>query len=99
MPVSNSELPTRISDQVLAGRVALVAAVAQRPLRVVAIDAACRASLAPEGVDVGVQLSIERRLALGGPVIVRLGGARLALSRSLARGVFVEPLEEPRSEC
>ncbi|HEX7498188.1 MAG TPA: FeoA family protein [Candidatus Limnocylindrales bacterium] len=97
--MSNSELPTRISDQALAGRVALVAAVARRPLRVVAIDAACLASLAPEGVDVGVQLSVERRLALGGPVIVRLGGARLALSRSLARGVFVEPFEEPRSEC
>ena len=99
MPVSNSELPTRISGQAVAGRVALVAAVARRPLRVVAIEAACREALAPEGIDVGVHLSIERRLALGGPVIVRMGGARLALSRSLARGVFVEPLEEPRSEC
>ena len=97
--MSNSELPTRISDQAVAGRVALVAAVARRPLRVVAIEAACREALAPEGIDVGVQLSIERRLALGGPVIVRMGGARLALSRSIARGVFVEPLEEPRSEC
>jgi Fe2+ transport system protein FeoA len=76
-----------------------VDALVGRPLRVVAVDQACRASLAPEGVDVGVEISVERRLALGGPLIVRLGRTRLAIARSLARGVFVQSIEEPKPRC
>ena len=53
--------------------------------------------LAPEGIDVGVELCVERRLALGGPLIVRLGRARLAMARSVAAGVTVEPAVESGS--
>jgi FeoA domain. len=76
-----------------------VDAIVQLPMRVVAVDEAGRASLASEGLDVGVEVSIERRLALGGPLIVRLGRARLAIARSVASGVFVEPAEVPRPGC
>jgi Fe2+ transport system protein FeoA len=71
----------------------------RRALLVVAIDPAIRASLSPEGLDVGVEVIVERRLALGGPLIVRLGRARLAIARSLAAGVVVEPIGEARPQC
>ncbi len=77
----------------------LVDAAVGRPLLVTAIDPACRASLTPEGIDLGVEITIERRLALGGPFILRLGRARLAIARSIARGIFVEPAGEPRPQC
>jgi Fe2+ transport system protein FeoA len=76
-----------------------VDAVARRPLRVVAVETACRASLAPEGIDVGVGVSVERRLALGGPLIVRVGRARVAVARSVAAGVVVVPADETQSPC
>ncbi len=34
---------------------------------------------------------VERRLALGGPLIVRLGRTRLAVARRVAADVLVEP--------
>ncbi len=71
----------------------------ERPLRVVAIDSACRAFLSPEGIDVGVEVSVERRLALGGPLIVQLGRTRLAIARSLAAGVLVDPVEVAKPGC
>ncbi len=71
----------------------------ERQLRVVAIESACRVSLSPEGIDVGVEVSVERRLALGGPLIVRLGRTRLAIARSLAAGVVVEPAAVARLGC
>lgn len=88
-----------MDQTVVSGRDALVAAAAGRLLIVVAVDEACWASLSPEGIDVGVEISVERRLALGGPVIVRLGRTRLAIARSLAAGVFVKPAEEARPQC
>jgi Fe2+ transport system protein FeoA len=92
--VSNSELVTRVSivEPTAAGTRLVDAAVAQH-FRVIALDPAGVASLTPEGIDIGVELVIERRLALGGPLIVRLGHARLAIARSVAAGVVVEPIE------
>lgn len=55
------------------------------------VEAASAASLLSEGVGPGVELELERKLALGGPVVVRLGRARLALARSLAAEIVVEP--------
>ena len=101
MPVDNSESATRVSSDrgVVPERGLLSDAVVRRPLRVVGVDPACRASLVPEGIGVGVEISVERRLALGGPLIVRLDRARLAIARSVAAGVVVEPSEEPRPQC
>jgi len=39
----------------------------------------------------GTWLKVERRVGMGGPIIVRLGRARLAISRATAAGVEVEP--------
>lgn len=93
--MSNSELPARVSRARVAGTMQLVDAAVGQPLRVTSLDPAHRASLAPEGIDVGVELSVERCLALGGPLIVRLGRARLAIARSIAAGLIVEPIDEP----
>jgi Fe2+ transport system protein FeoA len=71
----------------------------RRPLRVVDIDPSCRESLAPEGIDVGVELNVERRLPLGGPLILRVGRARLAIARNIAAGVVVVPEEGPQAPC
>jgi Fe2+ transport system protein FeoA len=100
VPVSNSESATRVSTAgpVASGSRLVDAAVAQ-PLRVTNLDPECRASLTPEGFDVGVEMTVERRLALGGPLIVRLGRARIAIARSVAARVIVEPAEAPRPGC
>ncbi len=100
VPVSNSESATRVStaDPIASGSRLVDAAVAQ-PLRVTSLDPECRASLTPEGFDVGVEITVERRLALGGPLIVRLGRARIAIARSVAARVIVEPAEVPRPGC
>ena len=50
-----------------------------------------RATLAREGVEVGSHLALEASAPFGGPLIVRLGRARLALARSVARTVDVLP--------
>jgi Fe2+ transport system protein FeoA len=89
--MANSELVTRVSSGAPAGRGRLVDAAVGGRFRVVAIDPEHRAALLPEGIDSGAEISVERRLALGGPVIVRLGRARLAVSRSVAAGIEVEP--------
>lgn len=97
--MGNSELPTRVSASARSVRRAgaLLDAPRGRPVVVVAIDNSGRALLEPEGIDVGVELCVERRLALGGPLIVRLGRARLAMARSVAAGVTVEPAVESGS--
>jgi Fe2+ transport system protein FeoA len=76
----------------------LVDATVGQPLRITSLNPAHHASLAPEGIGVGVELSVERRLALGGPVIVRLGRARLAIARNIAAGVGVEAIDGP-NQC
>jgi Fe2+ transport system protein FeoA len=34
---------------------------------------------------------VEVRLPLGGPVVVRVGRARIAIARAVAAGILVEP--------
>ena len=47
--------------------------------------------LAAEGLHQGDILQVEARLPLGGPVVVRLGRARVALARRVAAAIVVEP--------
>jgi Fe2+ transport system protein FeoA len=73
----------------------LVDAVPSRRLSVVAIGPDHESALAQEGLRVGVEISVERRLALGGPMIVRLGRTRLALARSVAATILVTTPDVP----
>jgi Fe2+ transport system protein FeoA len=52
-----------------------------------AIDA-----LEAEGLAPGEVLELETRQPFGGPVVVRIGHARLALALPIARLIMVEPL-------
>jgi Fe2+ transport system protein FeoA len=100
--VSNSESVTRVSADAYASRGSaanLADAAPGRLVVVTAIDTAGRAALVPEGLDVGVEVTVERRLALGGPVIVSLGRTRLAIARSLAAGVSVRPASASGPAC
>ena len=58
---------------------------------VVAVRADDVDRLAAEGIHVGDVIEVEARLPLGGPVVVRRGRARVALSRTVASGVAVAP--------
>lgn len=91
--MSNSELLARVSRDLALGtnRANLADVAVGSRVKIVAIDPANQASLLPEGIDCGVEVSLERRLALGGPLIIRLGRARLAVSRVVAAGIEVEP--------
>ncbi len=53
------------------------------------IDLGLADQLAFEGIVVGGLLTPERRLPLGGPIVVSLGRARLALGRDVARRLIV----------
>jgi Fe2+ transport system protein FeoA len=88
--MSNSELATRVSGA-SAERGRLVDADPGRSVRVLAVDAEHRPALLSEGLDVGVDVQVERRLAFGGPLVIRVGRARLAVSRAVAAGIEVEP--------
>ena len=59
--------------------------------RVIAIDPAQAPRLAALGVHPGVVVLVEENAPLGGPRIVRLGTARLALARAVTRGIRVRP--------
>ena len=63
--------------------------------RVVAVDDAAREELEREGLLPGAVVVVTARTPLGGPVVVELGRARLALSASVARLVSTEPWPEP----
>jgi Fe2+ transport system protein FeoA len=60
-------------------------------LRIVAVEPSRRVALEQEGLLVGAEIAVERRLALGGPLILRLGQSRLAIARTVAADVLVEP--------
>ncbi len=60
-------------------------------VRVLDIDPAELDRLAAEGLAPGDRVVIEARLPLGGPIVVRVGRARLALARRVAAGVRVRP--------
>ncbi len=59
-------------------------------VRVTGTPARARQALEQEGVAAGTEMTVERRVGMGGPVIVRLGPARLAIARSVAREIEVE---------
>ena len=95
----NSDKVTRVSfatDGSERTAIRLVDADTARPLRVECIADAWVGSLAAEGISAGVELEVERRLALGGPVVVRLGRARLALARSVAAAIVVTAVGDGR---
>jgi Fe2+ transport system protein FeoA len=95
--VTNSELATRVSEGSAApprGLGRLVEAAPGRRLRVVDIGSDHESALVQEGLAVGTEITVERRLALGGPLIVRTGRTRLALARSVARTIRVVAADE-----
>lgn len=59
--------------------------------RVVRVDPSDAPRLAAEGLAPGDRVRVETRLPLGGPIVVRVGRARLALARRVAAGIRVEP--------
>ncbi len=59
--------------------------------RVVAVPPAEVDRLAAEGLHRGDVVVVETRLPLGGPVVVRLGRARVALARGVAAQIVVAP--------
>jgi Fe2+ transport system protein FeoA len=97
VPVTNSELATRVSDSSAVpppGVGRLVEAVPGWRLRVVHIGPDHESALVQEGLAVGTEITVERRLALGGPLIVRTGRTRLALARSVAGTIRVVAADE-----
>jgi Fe2+ transport system protein FeoA len=61
------------------------------PGLVVAVRPADAARLAAEGLHAGERIEVETRLPLGGPVVVRVGRARIAIARAVAAGILVRP--------
>lgn len=61
--------------------------------RVVAVPGADADRLAAEGLHRGDTVEVEAVLPLGGPVVVRLGRARVAIARQVAGRILVEPAE------
>jgi Fe2+ transport system protein FeoA len=59
--------------------------------RVVSVPAEDVERLAAEGLHRGDILRVETRLPMGGPVVVRLGRARVALAQRVAAVIVVQP--------
>lgn len=59
--------------------------------RVAAIADEDRLALSEVGLREGCRVTVERRLPGGGPVLVALGAARIALARIVASRTLVEP--------
>ncbi len=64
--------------------------------RIVEVAEAVRAELEREGLLPGAIVVVTARTPLGGPVVVELGRARLALSASVAAHVATEPWSPAR---
>ncbi len=58
--------------------------------RVARIDPAQAHDLAQHGLIEGATIRVESKAPLGGPVVISLGRARLAIGRDVARGIRVE---------
>ena len=58
--------------------------------QVVRIDPALQAELVQHGLIEGAVVRLESRAPFGGPVVVGVGRARLAIGRELARAIRVE---------
>ncbi len=63
--------------------------------RVLAIPPDDAERLAAEGLHRGDVLEVEAMLPLGGPVVVRLGRARVAVARRVAAGIIVQATGRP----
>jgi Fe2+ transport system protein FeoA len=63
--------------------------------RVVTVAAPDADRLAAEGLHRGDTVEVEAVLPLGGPVVVRLGRARVAIAREVASRILVEPAARP----
>jgi len=63
--------------------------------RVIAVPPEDADRLAAEGLHRGDALEVEAMLPLGGPVVVRLGRARVAIARRVAAGILVEAAGRP----
>ena len=59
--------------------------------RVVSVPLEDVERLAAEGLHRGDILQVETRLPMGGPVVVRLGRARVALAQRVAAAILVQP--------
>ncbi|HEX5827706.1 MAG TPA: FeoA family protein [Candidatus Limnocylindrales bacterium] len=60
--------------------------------RIVVVAEAAREELEREGLLPGAEVVVTARTPLGGPVVVELGRARLALSAAVAGLVHTEPV-------
>jgi Fe2+ transport system protein FeoA len=65
------------------------------PGRIVAIDRVAAERLAAHGFRPGAALRVEQRAPFGGPRIVRLGSARIAIATVIARSIRVRPETPP----
>ncbi len=83
----------RVWQEMNQAKETLEEAVAGRRLRVRGVGGGrqVRSRLAAIGVRPGVVLQVVVKGPLGGPVLVEVDGARLAIGRRMARLVLVEP--------
>jgi Fe2+ transport system protein FeoA len=65
-----------------------------RAVRVIEMPDSARQALEQEGVAIGAEVTVEKRIGMGGPVIVRFGRTRLAIARAVASGIQTEPVSE-----
>jgi len=63
--------------------------------RVIALASEDADRLAGEGLHRGDSLEVETILPFGGPVVVRLGRARVAIARQVAARIVVEAADPP----
>jgi Fe2+ transport system protein FeoA len=66
--------------------------------RVVDVPPPHRSELAGEGLRVGRTIHVTGRAPFGGPVLLMVGRARLAVSRSVAAGILLEPVDAAGGE-
>lgn len=62
---------------------------------IAAVQAEYEALLAREGIRVGVEIGIEAVAPFGGPVILGVGRARVAIAGRIAGAIEVVPLRRP----
>jgi Fe2+ transport system protein FeoA len=60
-----------------------------QPHTVLRVDGPERAELAREGVQAGAVVVVAARTPLGGPIVVQVGGARVAMSSRVASQVLM----------
>lgn len=88
--VSNPEHSTRISSRSVPPTVTLERLPLRQAAVVRAVDAGPRDELAQYGIVPGVLVRAETRAPFGGPVVIRVGRARVAMGRAAARSVLVQ---------